>query len=372
MSPQKPPTLKENLFFNPPQTNLPFLTSPPQYPIHPLISTPNSTSNEQWEFDGISSDGLSSFIFGFYRDPTFSFFGTGNLRMYAEFTFANKSRYAIVDYAEESEVITCPGIGTRGTWRNDKQFEYFFEVSEDFKYVKIGINNPEVKGLIEIESIAEARYTNSKVWGDTKGEVWTGIEYFYHFEPIPAAEVKVDVVIHGEKIQWKGLGGHERLWAAFNWFSCLEGLLVARFKVGRFAVSFLEFFKGENRKGSVVINEKGRQVFGSTEQKEGERDWFMLERVYGGKGITTEKLEDKVTGMRLKMVSPGRNTTWEFELWHRNVAFEYNLGSGRGGTGYSGLVKGGLVGEEKEEEGPAFSEVMRFPERSLLLKKNFV
>lgn len=52
----------------------------------------NSTAGEQWEFDGVSEDGKQAFIFGVYRDPDYSFLGTGNLRVHAEFPKENGSR----------------------------------------------------------------------------------------------------------------------------------------------------------------------------------------------------------------------------------------------------------------------------------------
>lgn len=74
-----------------------FSTSPLDDFELPKIDPPNATAGEQWEFDGISEDGMESFVFGFYRDSNYSFFGTGNLRMYAEFAFRDGSRYVRVD-----------------------------------------------------------------------------------------------------------------------------------------------------------------------------------------------------------------------------------------------------------------------------------
>ncbi|KAF5137982.1 Diels-Alderase ccsF [Metarhizium anisopliae] len=34
----------------------------------PKIPLLNSSAGEQWEFDGVSDDGMQSFVFGFYRD----------------------------------------------------------------------------------------------------------------------------------------------------------------------------------------------------------------------------------------------------------------------------------------------------------------
>lgn len=53
----------------------------------------SSTPGEQSEFDGVSEDGKQAFIFGVYRDPNYSFLGTGNLRAYAELVNEYGSRY---------------------------------------------------------------------------------------------------------------------------------------------------------------------------------------------------------------------------------------------------------------------------------------
>lgn len=58
----------------------------------PSVVSMNSTAGEQWEFDGVSEDGKQAFIFGIYRDPDYSFLGTGNLRVHAEFSKENGSR----------------------------------------------------------------------------------------------------------------------------------------------------------------------------------------------------------------------------------------------------------------------------------------
>jgi hypothetical protein len=123
---------------------------------------------------------------------------------------------------------------------------------------------------------------------------------------------------------------------------------------------------------SVVLAEKGENIFNTnrTEPSTTE-DYVQVQKLYGDVGVTTEALADKVTGMDIVLVSPKRNRQWKFVLAHKNLAFEYNLGGGRGGSAYSGMAVGGLVGSDLFK-GPAFSEVMRFPEKSLLLAKNFV
>ncbi|KAK3296557.1 uncharacterized protein B0H64DRAFT_442862 [Chaetomium fimeti] len=350
-----------------------FSTSPLDDLEQPKIEPMNSTAGEQWEFDGVSEDGTQAFVFGFYRDPNFSFFGAGNLRVYTEFVFANGSRYAIVDYAEESIIESCPHRGTRGTWKADN-WSYMFEISADMSQTKLTVDNPEAHITISMVSITPPRYADGSTWPSANTSLLT-VPHFYWAEPIPVAEVAVDAVIHGETVSWSGMGGHERLWGAFNWFTCLNSLLVARLRAGPFALSFLEFGSGRQEGllvPSIILTEDGKHIFGTQRTKRSDtEDYIRVRKLYGGQGITTEALADKVTGLELISTSPRRNEQWEFVITHKSLAFEYNLGSGRGGSAYAGIVVGGLVGRTTFL-GPAFSEVMRFPARSMLLSKNFV
>ena len=346
-------------------------------PLHdfelPKIEPMNATAGEQWEFDGISSDGRQAFIFGFYRDPNYSFLGTGNLRAYMEFALANGSRYAVVDYAEESTIISCLGRGTRGTW-SGKEFLYEFQVAEDMSSVRLRIDTPEAKGMIVMQSVAPPRYADNTVWPSDNASSMT-VPHFYWAEPIPVADTIVEMAIEGSDVKWTGMGGHERLWGAFNWPTCLANLLAVRLHVGPYALSFIEF-GSDREKGqqvpSVLLVENGQQLVGTrrTEPSTTE-DFVRVRMLYGGDGATTEYLLNKVTGVEVIVESPTREKTWSFLATHKNIAFEYVLTEGVGGTAYSGIAKGGLVGS-KTWEGPAFTEIMRFPEKSWLLTKNFV
>lgn len=400
----------------------------------------NATSSEQWEFDGVSEDGLQSFIFGFYRDPNYSFVGTGNLRVYFEMVglvptidsgkeSLQDKRYAVVDYAESSLVEECtilPSTGsgpekkvTRGTWQG-RDFVYQFEIDHDLRHARVTMQNPDVDVAVVLHhrrrtSFLRSYYdpSSSAKEEDDGGEneeekrSLVAVPHFYWVEAIPVAVADFSAVFHGgpdstatsgatTTIAWHGMGGHERLWAAFNWYTCLAGMVAVRAQVGPFALSYIEFSSGiqdglvmqsvslTEQQGEdqeladvFIVNKKMRQVSpkrSSGDQEEEDDDYFKVRKLYAGdlQGVPTEALKDKVTGIELVLESPRRgNKTWKFVLEHKKVGFEYVLGEGVGGTGYSGIARGGLVGKDiKQWEGPAFSEVMRFPKKSWLLHKN--
>ncbi|KAJ3530840.1 hypothetical protein NM208_g9140 [Fusarium decemcellulare] len=352
-----------------------FSTSPHVDFERPAIEPMNSTAGEQWEFDGISDDGLEGFVFGFYRDPNYSFLGTGNLRLSAEWSFSDGSRYAVVEYAEESTIESCPGRGTRGTWKGDN-WVYTFEISSDLSRTRITMDNPEAKGTIAWTSASPPRYADGSAFPDeTEGADLEAVPHFYWVEPVPVSDLILNAEIEGRKVSWTGMGGHERLWGAFNWYTCLSSMIAVRLRLGPFALSLVEF--GSNRVDglivpSVILAEEGKKIFSSRSYEPSEtEDFIRVRNVYDAEGVTTSNLLDKVTGIELELVSPSRGLWWEFFVTHKNLGFEYNLGEGVGGTGYSGVVSGGLAGS-KRYQGPAFTEFLKFPQKSMILTKNFV
>ncbi|KAI0490972.1 hypothetical protein F4859DRAFT_29950 [Xylaria cf. heliscus] len=339
----------------------------------PSVVPLNATTGEQWEFDGISEDGMEAFMFGFYRDPSFSIFGTGNLRFYLEFAYANGSRHAAVEYAEESIVESCPGKGTRGMWRGD-DWSFGFEVSADMSQAEITMNSAEEKGRIVMTSVAPPRYADNAIWPsrDASSEA---VPYFHWVEPIPVAEASIDATVLGERISWTGMGGHERLWGAFNWFTCIASMTAIRIRAGPFALSLVQF--GSNiQKGlvvsSVMLTKDGEKLLDTRRDEPSEiDDYIQFHELYGGHGITTQRLANKATGFELNLISPARNASWTFIVTHLNIGFEYPFGGGFCSTGYSGIVKGGEAHREWWE-GPAYSEIMVFPKKSMLFTRNYV
>ncbi|RYO92365.1 hypothetical protein DL766_000333 [Monosporascus sp. MC13-8B] len=264
------------------KVEVPLSTSPLDDFEWPRIAPMNSTAGEQWEFDGIRQDGKESFCFGFYRDPTYSFLGTGNLRAYVEFGFANGSRYAVVDYAEESTIISCPGRGTRGIWRGDS-WSYTFEVSNDMTRTKIIMDNPEAKGVIVMTSVASPRYADNNIW-PSKDAILATVPHFYWVEPVPVADIYIEAVIKGESVKWAGMGGHERLWGAFNWYTCLDGMVAIRLHAGPYALSFVQFDSARQKglqASALMLAENGTTIFrtrlmGSSKDDNYAVTWFHL------------------------------------------------------------------------------------------------
>lgn len=181
----------------------------------PKIQPLNSSGGEQWEFDGVSEDGMQSFVFGFYRDPNYAILGTGNFRLSIEFAFADRTRFYEVYYPQRSVVETCPQ-GTRGLWVDEKTDTRFsFQVNTEMTEAFITLDSDTVQGEVSIHSRALPLTADGNVWPAENAST-APIPYWHWSQPIPAGTVNTNVVIKGKRVQWTGMGGHERFWSAFR------------------------------------------------------------------------------------------------------------------------------------------------------------
>ncbi|KAL5355554.1 hypothetical protein BJX96DRAFT_170779 [Aspergillus floccosus] len=338
----------------------------------PKIPTLNSTAGEQWEFDGVSEDGMQSFVFGFYRDYNYAILGTGNFRLSIEFAFANRTRFYEVYYPSRSVVEHC-SVGTRGQWVDEKDgYSFSFQVKADMSEAVMILDSSTVKGTVVMKSRARPLTADGHVWPAANAS--TEAVPFYHWaEPIPAGDVDVNVAIKGEPLLFHGMGGHERFWSAFSWFTCLTNLNAVRAMLGPYVLSYFSFTsninKGETSQ-SVVLFKDGIPVFRSTRAKPSDtEDYAVITKTYGG--AVTGTLKDKVTGHQLELVSPSKAQHYTFFVEHMNLGFEYILGEGVGGSGFSGMSRGGHVGLS-QYQGIALAEALTFPERSPLFRSNYV
>lgn len=283
--------------------------------------------------------------------------------------YPNGTRFAQVDYPSSSTIEECPW-GTRGTWAH-KDYSYAFEVTADLSRARIALDTPSAKGVVALQSLTRPRYPDGRIY-PSENSTSEALPYFHFVEPIPVGEVDVRLQILGDPYVWSGIGGMERLWGAFSWFTCLQGMNVVRSLAGPYALSLLSFtsnIKKGREYPSVILFENGEKVFASQRTQESDsEDYFAFTKTYGGP--VTGALRDKVSGYELELVSPSRVKHFTFLIEHKNVAFEYILGGGHGGSGFSGEVTGGLVGLE-QYKGIAMTEALTFPPKSPLFRAQY-
>lgn len=308
-------------------------------------------------------------MFGFYRDPNYAILGSGNLRVSVEMAFVNGTRFAQVDYPSDSILEECEW-GTRGTWKS-KDYGYTFEISRDMSKARVGMDTPLTTGTVTIRSATKPRYPDGNLYS-SENSTSEAMPYFHFVEPIPAGTADVDLMSQGEKYAWSGLGGMGRLWGAFSWFTCMQGMNIVRILAGPYALSLFSF-TSNIRKGieyaSVGLFENGQKIFSSQRTTESDtEDYFAFTKTYGGK--VTGTLRDKVTGYEIELVSPSKIKHYTFLIEHKNLGFEYILGGGHGGSGFSGLATGGPV-EREQYQGIAMTEALTFPPKSPLFRSKY-
>lgn len=360
----------------------------------PKIRPLNSSGGEQWEFDGISDDGMQSFIVGFYRDPNYAILGTGNFRLSIEFAFADRTRFYEVYYPERSVVETCD-IGTRGIWFDENDgYKFTFLVNADMSEAVVTLDTDTAKGRAVFKSRAMPVTADGHVWPSENAST-APVPYWHWSEPIPGGTVDLDVNIQGKQIQWSGMGGHERFWSAFryvlcfrcarrnkfplmrllvsSWFTCLRGLSSVRAMLGPYVLTYFGFTSNlvpDLQTQSVVLFKDGQPVFRSTLGTPSDTEpYALITKSYDGAVAGT--LKDKVTGWQLELVAPATMTHYTFFVDHKNLGFEYILGEGVGGSGFSGISRGGHVGLG-QYEGVALSEALTFPKNSPIFRSNYV
>ena len=350
-----------------------FGSDPLDDPESPKMLPLNTTGGEQWEFDGVSGDGMSMFYFGFYRDPNYSILGTGNLRLVSEWAHADGSKFIRVDYPSDSIVESCTW-GTRGLWKgnNGKDYSCGFEITRDMAVARVGCDTDDLTGSMVFKSLLPPRYPDGSIYPNANADTEV-VPYFRWVEPIPVSVNEVDVTIEGKPFQFVGLGGHERIWTAFNWFTCLRALSANRILAGQYALSHIGWESNVVPglyKPSIVLAKEGKQIFAATRDSPSEtEDYVTMEKTSGG--TVSGGLRDQTTGFILDIVSPSTEKKWRFVVENKLVGFEVNAGDRFGSNGFAATVEGGALGE-KTYSGAAFVELLEFPADSVLLKPNYV
>jgi hypothetical protein len=337
----------------------------------PKLNPPNKTAGEQWEFDGIGQDAKTGVMMGFYRDPNYAILGTGNFRVSIDILLENGTIYSQDHHLAHSIVEICEDT-VHGTWFSPDA-KYTFAVARDNSYARIEIDTKNIKGSFEIKSTSPARYPDGKTFPNEDST--TRISPFFHWiEPIPTGKFTVDLVAEGTSVLWEGLGGSERLWTPFSWFTVLEGLNFVRAEVGPYQLTFCatkaHLLTPSETYAAAYLAENGKPIFsaniGYISKSE---NYVTLSKKYGGE--VTGGLADKSTGHVLNLVSPADGKHWHFVFDHTAVSFEFALGEGTGGSGFAAKATGGELDKEKFE-GVGLVEQLIFPKDSLFFKSNYV
>ncbi|OBR13044.1 hypothetical protein CH63R_05340 [Colletotrichum higginsianum IMI 349063] len=338
----------------------------------PKIEPLNSTAGDQWAFDGVSKDAKQAFVFGFYRDPNYAILGTGNFRLSIEMALDDGTRFAELYYPERSVIESC-AEGIRGMWYDDKDgYRFTWMVKADMSEAIVTLNSDTLQGKIAYHSKSQPRSADGHVWPNANASTQT-VRHHHWAQPIVGGNLEFDVEIKGEKVAWTGMGGLERIWTAFSWFTCLTNLQGLRTMLGPYVVSYFRYEslmdKGEIVESAVAFKD-GIPIFRSTLGSPSDtEDYIVAQKTYGG--AVTGNLKDKVTGFQIDLISPKDKRHYTFSIEHAKLAWEFALGEGVGGSGFTGISMGGHVGQD-QYQGVSISEALTFPKNSPLFKSNYV
>jgi hypothetical protein len=342
-----------------------FSTSPTEH-INSVKITPNinSTNWEQWEFDGLSHTGLSSVLLVFSRDPSYAFFGQGNLRVEFYIVFGDGTRIEELDYLSESTIINCPGF-TAGIW-NSTDRSYSFHVTNDMNYATLKFDSWRVRGGLTMSSSTTPHLADGTPWkpeGGKKDGTELAPGLFYSL-PIGGAAVAVDATLSsGKRIAFSGRGGSTRLWATQGWLEICDGWRAIRAWAGPYSIVYWDLVSRMDRGVkylSAHLFYDDQLVMGTQIGNVSDTDDYVLATdVFDGEIMG--RYRDKNTGHDLEFVSPAKDRRWTFQVQHIQKHYEFGAGGGFGQTGFTDRVVGGEVGE-LQYEGKGISESTLWPE----------
>ncbi|KAK1837782.1 hypothetical protein CCHR01_19597 [Colletotrichum chrysophilum] len=325
----------------------------------PKLSSINATAWEQWEFDGTAESGMSGIIMGFSRDPSYPFFGQGNLRV--EFYMALEDGTVIqeLDHLKQSTIITCDGSVT-GVW-NSTGRTYGFQVPTDMSRAKVWWATPRSKGSLTMFSDTLPHLADGKLWPAEAGTVEMSPSLYLN-QPIAGGRVVVDHTLGKQRLQFTGRGGHGRVWAKDSWFKVCDGWNIIRGFAGPYSLALWRPVSRIN-KGmpyySAQLFKDGELLVGTAKgDPSATEDYVLLTNDFSGN--VSGSLADRSTGQVVHFVSPSQGKTWRFELQHKRRKFNMGLGGGLGLSGFTGSVTGGEVGEE-DFRGMGFAEQAALP-----------
>lgn len=329
------------------------------------FSAVNGSAWEQWYFDLVSESAKAAVAISLSRDPSYVLFGNGILRVELILAWENGTHLTQTDFVEDSRVQDCCGE-VFGLWKSSDR-SYSFHVSKHLDEASVYIDIPLVKGHFNVKSFSPARYADGSTWPSTSASSEASPQ-FHFTETIPAGQADVQFdILGGDSLTFSGLGGHNHIWAAQDWFSVVREWHAIRAVVGPYSLSLFEDVSnidGITYQGTILV-ENGKRIFSSRHRGEifsnTTEDHVNIVRRFGG--TLHSGIGDVSTGWTLEFISPGGGRSWSFDFEHQNVAFEMGLGGGKGLVAFTDIVSGGEVLGERYDGGYGLGEQVFLPSK---------
>jgi hypothetical protein len=312
----------------------------------PKISAINQTAWEYWYFDSVSSDGKSGVAVTFFKDPSTSFLGLGNLRLELEAVWSNGTTFSTLLFVNESTVTTCGDV-TQGVWNTTSQGIVFsFQISKKLKQVDIVVSGPQISGTFSMKSKDPARYPGGELYPSSTASLALA-PLIYWNEPIPAGTVNVNMTLGGTPFTLSGGGGHDRNYAPFIWDFIVKQWYWMRVVTGPYTMVFWFWESAIDGKTytSAFLTKRGKEIFATTKGNVSlGGNYATMSLLYGGRVHGT--FPDNSTGISIDLVDHDCDKSWHFELQHQNLAFEAPHGINQQYSRFVNTASGGEVGQK--------------------------
>lgn len=351
-----------------------FSRSAAEHPEVPKLSAINATVWEQWEFDGVADSGWGSVLMGFSRDPSYGFFGQGNLRVEFYLTLTDGTVIQELEYTKHSTIIDCPD-SVSGVWNSSDRL-YAFRVPKDMGSAEVWWDTGRERGSLSLESLTPPHLADGKLWplkkedqqaqnDDDDDQPPTKMAPGLYFnQPIAGGKMTADIQIGKKRMHISGRGGHSRLWAEDSWFKICHGWHIVRGFIGPYTLSYwqpvsrladgVSFFSAQLFKDGKLV---ATSQVGTTSP---DADHVLYDPDFTGN--VSGRLADKSTGRVISFVSPASGRSWRFLHAHHFKMFEMRFGGGKGLTGFVDHITGGEVGTGEQFVGKGISEQVNLPD----------
>ncbi len=313
----------------------------------PMLSTFNSTSVEDWSFDGVSSDSQSGLSITLSRGTT-----TGHpaaQRAILAIAWPDGTHYINLTYFDESTITICPGTVT-GTWKNNSSGDsWTFQASDDYTHTLVTIDSAAVKGTYKLTSVSPPMYPNGLQYPNKKGNPLFA-PLLYWVENVPVGIVVANITINGVPLIFNGIGGRERNWNSKPWGEISSSWDMARGSVGPYTFIAWSYISNIDQKTyfSMVLMKLGKVIF--TTQVGGnetitKKSGVINSKTDGNVHLSSPGMANsKSTGYIFEMVTPGTGERWKFEIDFTKSVYWFPASKTANIGGFVGNVSGGLVG----------------------------
>ncbi|KAH8596199.1 hypothetical protein B0O99DRAFT_686243 [Bisporella sp. PMI_857] len=136
-----------------------------------------------------------------------------------------------------------------------------------------------------------------------------------------------------------GIGGHNRIWGAFNRITMVQGWHIIRATVSPYSLTYWEpkeQASGLIRPSAFLAKDEPKILSAQTERTSQIENYTTFSKLEGSQ--LQGGLADNTTSYKLDYTAPSERKHWQFILEHKNIEYELGMGGGSGLTGFIGTT----------------------------------